>query len=412
MGNDRGIETAGTEQASERSAAQLVGSGPQALTPALSPAWVAARLASGRPAGRGPTPAQILVLQRAAGNRWLSRQLAKPGATRDGRRLQRDTPDGGVAAPDAGSPPPAPTPTPLATFTATISRRFGVKDVHVGTESEQRNSVTPGGALGAAPATATLPNWKRWEPDATVYSEIIGAFDDAANVYGGLPKVENIVFYEVDYQWNSGTQAFVPRRESGAWYSAGTLTVYHTAATVSYKLPVARSNQPGKYPDVTIGDKPSGGAPRRYGSPAEWIRRTIVHELGHGVQEAVIGGAAKTGPDPTMLADFALAVGWWPPANAGVQQLYDIQDPAVASAIAQQQTPTKSPITVSDWNDPKWGEQPISGYSLTSPFEDFAESFMAYAYASAVLKARSPARWGFIDGHKAKWKPGLRPPNP
>jgi hypothetical protein len=410
VGTDRGTETAGTEQPSERSWEQLVGPDPRALAPALSPTWAAALSTPGRGAGRGATPTQILALQRAAGNRWLSRQLAKPGDTRSARQLQRDTPDSGVATADAGSPPPAPT--PLATFTATISRRFGVKDVHVGTESEQRNSVTPGGALGTAPATATLPSWKRWQPDATVYPEIIGAFDDTANVYGGLPRVEKIVFYEVDYQWDSGMQAFVPRRESGAWYSAGTLTVYHTAATVSYKLPVARSNQSGKYPDVAIGDKPSGGAPRPYSSPAEWIRRTIVHELGHGVQEAVVGGAAKTGPDPTMLADFALAVGWWPPANVGAQQLYDIQDPAVASAIAQKQTPTKSPITGSDWNDPKWGEQPISGYSLTGPFEDFAESFMAYAYASAVLKARSPARWTFIDGHKAKWKPGLRQPTP
>src|ERR1700760_3286094 len=83
---------------------------------------------------------------------------------------------------------------------------------------------------------------------------------------------------------------------------------------------------------------------------------------------------------------------------AGGQQLFDIQDPAVASANPQKPTPTKPPVTVSDWNDPKWGEQPISGYSLTGPFEDFAESFMAYVYASAVLKARSPARWSFIDG--------------
>ena len=129
MGTDRGTETAGTEEASERPAAQAPGSGPQALAPALAPAWAAAQLAPGCPVGRGATPAQILVLQRAAGNRWLSRQLTKPGGTRDGRQLQRDTPDGGVATPDAGSPTPTPTPTPLATFTATVSRRFGGKDV-------------------------------------------------------------------------------------------------------------------------------------------------------------------------------------------------------------------------------------------------------------------------------------------
>jgi hypothetical protein len=371
VGTDRGTETAGTEQASERSAAQPVGSGAQALAPALSPACAAPLLASGRPAGRGATPAQILALQRAAGNRWLSRQLAKPGGTRDGRQLQRDTPDGGVATPNAGSPPPAPT--PLATFTSTISRRFGVKDVHVGTESEQRQAVTPGGALGTAPATATLPNWKRWEPDATVYPEIIGASDDAANVYGGLPRVEKIVLYEVDYQWDSGTQAFVPHPENLAWYSASTLTVYHTAATSSKRLPVAKSNQAGKYPNVTIGDKPSAGAPRPYGSSAEWIRRTIVHELGRGVQEAVVGGAAKTGPDPTMLADFALAVGRPRCRRAAVHRTPHHR----AREHHRLQRRSRRP-----------------------------------RLHGAPVKARSPASWRFIEGHKAKWKPGLRQPTP
>ena len=405
MGTAGRADRAETEQASATPVAQLVGPTLPTPSPALSQASAAAILAPSLSAGRGVAAGTILALQRTAGNRWVSGKLA-PQPTGGARQLLRDTPDAGAPAPDAGSSQPAKT--PLATFTATVSSRFGVNDVHVGTQSEQRASVTPGGALGTAPPTATLPNWQPWEPEAAAYPEIIGAFDDAAKAYGGLPNVNTVVFFEVDYQWDSGSGAFVALPTTGASFSAGKLTVYHAASRRPPMLPVARSDPSGRYPDVVVGDKPGGGAPRRYASPAESIRRTIVHELGHGVQEAVIGGAAKAGPDPAMLADFALAVGWWPPGGATMPQLYDIQDPAVAAAIAKQQAPTKTPITTSDWNDPKWGEQPISGYSLTGPFEDFAESFMAYVYASAVLKARSPVRWRFIDGRKAKWTPGLR----
>lgn len=388
--------------------ARLTGSASDSFPLASARSSTGSLLASARRAGRGVAARSVLALQRTAGNRWLAREIARDRADA-ARWLLRDTPAAG--APGAGGSATATTQSPLTAFTATVVRRFGVKDVHVGTQSEQRASVTPGGALGSAPPTAALPNWQPWEPDSATYPEIIGAFDDAAKALGGLPKVDTIVFYEVDYQWDSQKGSFVPQPDSGASFSGGKLIVYHAASKTSKMLPVARSDASATYPTVVVGDRPQGGAPRRYASPAESIRRVIVHELGHGIQEAVIGGAAMSGPDPKMLADFALAVGWWP-GDASVPQLYDIQDPAVAGAIAKQQTPTAAPIAPTNWNDAKWHEQPISAYSLSGPFEDFAESLMAYVYASGVLKARSPARWGFLDGRKAKWKPALQHPAP
>ncbi len=385
-------------------------------TPSAGDALAAGRSHAGaaalspRGAGGGVCAAAVLALQGSAGNRWVARELVRE-RTEAARWLLRDPTAAGTSA--AGGSTTASSQSALAAFAATVARRFAVKDVHVGTQAEQRTAVTPGGALGSAPAAATLPNWRPWEPDKDTYPEIIGAFDDAAKAFGGLPKVDTIVFYEVDYVWDAQSGSFVPQSGTGASFSAGRLTVYHTASKRSTMLPVARSDASAKYPAVTIGDRPQGGAPRRYASPAESTRRVIVHELGHGIQEAVIGGAAMSGPDPKMMADFALAVGWWPGgAGAGAPRLYDIQDPAVGASIGQQQTPTAAPITDADWNDPKWHEQPISGYSLSGPFEDFAESVMAYVYAPAVLKARSPARWGFLDGRKTKWKTAFQQPPP
>jgi len=66
-------------------------------------------------------------------------------------------------------------------------------------------------------------------------------------------------------------------------------------------------------------------------------------------------------------------------------------------------------ITVDSWNHPRWVEQPISAYTVTGgPSEDFAEAVMGFVNARAVLQARSPVRYGFLDSHRASWLPFLR----
>ena len=61
------------------------------------------------------------------------------------------------------------------------------------------------------------------------------------------------------------------------------------------------------------------------------------------------------------------------------------------------------------WNHPRWVEQPISAYTVTGgPGEDFAEAVMGFVNAGAVLQARSPVRYGFLDSHRSSWLPFLR----
>src|SRR5664279_793223 len=42
------------------------------------------------------------------------------------------------------------------------------------------------------------------------------------------------------------------------------------------------------------------------------------------------------------------------------------------------------------------------------PGEDVAEAVMGFVNARAVLQARSPVRFGFLDSHRASWLPFLR----
>jgi hypothetical protein len=109
--------------------------------------------------------------------------------------------------------------------------------------------------------------------------------------------------------------------------------------------------------------------------------------------------------DKDLIARFKKAVGWFG------NDLYDIQDQSVRKAIQDDNTrPVAAPITRADWNDPKWGEQPITNYPLVGAHEDFPESLMAYLYAPQLLKERSPSRFKFFEDNKAKWGPILTAP--
>ena len=115
-------------------------------------------------------------------------------------------------------------------------------------------------------------------------------------------------------------------------------------------------------------------------------------------------GAGAHPVDRDFVRRFKSAVGWFG------DELFDVQDPAVRRAIDRGERPTADPITRANWNDPRWGEQPITDYPLSGAHEDLPESLMAYIYAPELLRARSPARHRFFAEHRSRWAPILAAP--
>jgi len=241
-------------------------------------------------------------------------------------------------------------------FENAVKTKYGVQTVRDGTAADQGNP----------------PDWSSWSPgnQSEVYDAIVESFESVrtSNI-GGMPKgVTEIVFFKVDYVGATS------QPDTGAAFGGGKLEVFK--AVTNWEGPEGRSVRTRSPLPTMIG---KGAA-----------ARNITHELGHALFEAALKPA--TGMDLTIRDDFAIAVGW--KKVSGRWQLFDLG--------------TNSRITEENWNDP-WGEQPMSKHSLFEPFEDFAESFMAYVHTPKVLLARSPARYNFIDGRKSRWSSGLNP---
>jgi hypothetical protein len=289
-----------------------------------------------------------------------------------------------------------------ADFEDYVKHNFGVKDVHNGTKQEQESSIT-----GRNSKLPTIPNWQDWSPGAASekYSNIIKAFEDMAGTFGSIPVVDTIVFYQMYYDTDpAGT--CVPDPDTGAYFATGKLTIFQ-AFDGHHGFPAGRSTVQGKYGAVGS----SGGAPTFPQSKDKNANENIAHELGHGIAEAAHAA------DPNALDNFYNTTGWIvtnPPA------LYDIGQAAVQKAFTDKTAPpAQYKIEPSNWNDPKWIEQPMTNYSVAGgPGEDFAESIAAFIYAKSVLQARSPRRFNFILNGIDTWKtkmrtmPAIIPPAP
>jgi hypothetical protein len=334
---------------------------------------------------RPPLIDGVLALQASAGNAAVNRLLAR----RPRPRLDTSAPAAPAAAP--------PAPMTRDRFDHVMHTRFGVRDVRNGVAADQAGGHAPG--------------WTAWDPDVAtgIYDAIAGAFEDVDNAMGGLPHVNEIVFMAVDYDWVAATRTWVASSDVGASYGAGRLNIFRALTTRSKGLPVARSTRAGRYPTVVFGLEEEGaspGAPLPLPARAMSMRRLVAHELGHGIAEAAMGPTPDRAPDPQMMDDWRKAAGW----TAGRSpELFDVSDAAVRTALAAGTRPSASPILPTDWNSPQWGEQPISHYSVTGgPGEDFAESTMAFVLEPALLQARSPSRYRFLDEHRWLWQKGLR----
>jgi hypothetical protein len=112
-----------------------------------------------------------------------------------------------------------------------------------------------------------------------------------------------------------------------------------------------------------------------------------------------------------MIDDYAMTIGWKKGLRA---KLFDIGVPAVAKAFEDGIAPlSQFEITITNWNNPKWIEQPVSSYSVSGGTqEDFAEAVMVYITNPGLLMSRSPKRYKFIHSRKSKWILNMRQTTP
>jgi hypothetical protein len=260
--------------------------------------------------------------------------------------------------------------------------------------------------LGGPQATRRLPDdWQAWDPGASspLYDEILGAIEDFGRAVGGVPDVGQIVFYNIRYVRDQQGNVVADTNAAAEFTSRGLMFVYRAALpeteVVAGGSGIRRTGAFLASKRSTAGRK-GVSAPLDAPTHAQSQRRTVAHELGHGVQ-------FRTG----ALQEFESAVGWV--RVGGEPRLYDIQANGVKRAIERdREPPAAARITQDDWNSGSHREQPMSRYSVTSSSEDFAESLMAWLYARAVLKDRSPARFNFFDDQARRrgWLPKLITP--
>jgi hypothetical protein len=341
------------------------------------------------------------------GRRLLAHELVHVGqsqgrADRIRRQPRRSAP---TSDPNLLAPAPsAATAISRAEFERVLRQRFAVQRIATGTEDEQRSHLTPRG--GTPPQGITLPGWQSWDPgpSSPVYDLILAGLEETATSLGGVPEIREILFFHTNYVVGSSGVG-VPDSDTGASFGAGHLTIYARAVSGTKGLPTGRTTAAGRYPPVVavLAPRPTetAGAPVPLPTPEQHTRRVVTHELGHGVAEAAMA------EDPQTFARYRRAVGW---TAGGTARLFDIGQQAVQQALSTGTPPPPSlEITPDTWNAPAWIEQPISRYMVEGgPGEDFAEALMAYVQEPALLLARSPHRFQFIEANRERWLPFLR----
>jgi hypothetical protein len=258
--------------------------------------------------------------------------------------------------------------------------------------------------LGGPQARRRLPDaWQAWDPGASapLYDEILGAIEEFGREIGGLPDVGQIVFYDVRYVYDEEDNVVADTNAAAEFRSRGVMNVYRAALFPTPETASGSSSFGRSGVFLASGRSTTGRkgltAPLDAPTRAQSQRRTVAHELGHGVE-------FRTG----ARQEFEQAVGW---VRVGRElRLYDIQASGVKAAIAKgAEPPAAARITQDDWNSGAHREQPMSRYAVTSSAEDFADSIMAWLYARDTLKARSPARFKFFDDQARRrgWLPKL-----
>ncbi|MEP7372249.1 MAG: annexin, partial [Chitinophagaceae bacterium] len=257
---------------------------------------------------------------------------------------------------------------------------------------------------------ATLPGWVSWDPDQKpqIYQYIIDAYAEFNKAFNGFPPTTEIAFYKFSYE-KTPAGNIIMRKDVAAMFGVSDLLVF-SPVTEDNALPFARSVSPGNYtgaPADTVkfhGDPDA--APLVKPTERESAMRFIFHELGHGLQAAAMappGALPGETPDSNMGRDYGIEIGR-PPLKEN--ELYDAGIESVYSTIQKGLVPADEfKISVKDWDDSKWIEQPISEYMVTGGLgEDFGEAVMTFVANPALLKSRSPRRYNFINTRRTRWQ--------
>lgn len=346
----------------------------------------------------GSSAGQILMLQRAVGNRATTTLIQRQSD--DDRDASRTT-----------AVPSIPAAMSRAGFESMMAERYGISSVETGTiESQSRSldrlagrpregATPPGRLLGQLVSAGTLA-WSAWDPgpESNIYSSVAEGFAHLARALGGTPPIQRIEFYRIDYRTTSDSPGLEEDRATGATYSGHDLHVFSRAVSAVEGFPIER-------------DEP--GSPGR--RPQLWATQHVtgvsVHELAHGIQEAALtpptGSTTAPAVDPTLMTDYQQAVGW-----VG-SRLYDIGDAALATELRAGRVPEGARrITAETWNSGDWHEQPVSAYSLQNSMEDFAEAVTAFVESPSSLRTRSPHRFEFLERRRSIIEHYLRSPSP
>ncbi len=311
---------------------------------------------------------RALLLQRHAGNRAMARLAESDPAALATIAVQRR--------------PVADTRTPTAAGTAGDRlRRWGVRTIRAGTLAEQAAELIRYGTVPRATPPADVERmlqaagWASWAPPADhgLWKDLAQAFDDVGGVFGGVPKIERILFFQTAWEHDpaaSGGPVLKPHKEEGAYVSGTTMGVNEHGTAAQMNLPTATTRS-------TTG---TGGINVGLASRLQ----VMTHELGHGLVQAFLA------EDPVTEAKrFEREVGWHQHS-----ELYDVQGRGVRDALGRGDAPDPAQrITGTNWFQPTWKEQPPSRYAVTGgPAEDMAETLMMFVRAKSTLGDRSPAR--------------------
>jgi hypothetical protein len=326
--------------------------------------------------GSDAPPEGALAMQRQAGNRAVAELAGRdPVALRRAVGVQRQ--------PVADKRPS----TRAAHAEDRLRQRWGVRTIRAGTIEEQAAELIRYGTVPRTTAPADVERmlrtagWASWTPSADhgVWDDLVQAFDAVGGVFGGVPKIDRILFFQTAWRHDPGAAggpALAPQQEEGAYVSGTTMGVNEHGTRDQLSLPTAtaRSKEGGRGINVGLASR----------------LQVMTHELGHGLVQAFLV------QDPvTEARRFEQQVGWHQHSR-----LYDVQGPGVRQALARGDAPDAAQlITGANWFQPKWKEQPPSRYSVTGgPGEDMAETLMMFVRDKGTLGDRSPARLAWADG--------------
>lgn len=343
------------------------------------------------------THSAILQLQRTIGNQAVQRLLDSSSPI-----LQRipmpsttsPTPDSLTQAPEVESSDDAyGEPLSFARFEEIMERRFGVSTIRVGTYDDQQAGIPQ--PRNMAPVQIDRNNWQSWNPGDTsqVYNEIIKSFDTMSSSIG-LPPVQEILFFQIQYVLDQTQGQIVAQPSTGAAFGGTRLEVFQTFLTVNSPTGNLRM----------ASQRSEGNTDAALDQSAGEMERTISHELAHGIGEMAAGLAAQQGS--SFFADYGKVAGW-------IQgQVFDIGVPEVQQAANDGQiipNIRQHRITPRNWNQSRWIEQPMSEYMISANVgEDFAEALKAYVHSPDVMASRCPSRFRFISQNFATWFPHLQ----